>query len=795
MGKITRILFNKNIFSIVIIIILLGYTRLYSKGNNPDRHKGETIHLTVTVLDKKDSQPLQLVNVMLERDNAIAYGAVTNPAGKAFFTDVEVGPYILVVHYLGYQDYSDSVTIDRQHDHYKVAISEKSVELGAVVVQGSKNTKLPTSIETITGRQVFEGETYHAAPTTRMTTLVQENLAGAVRAPTGEVHIRGQHGEYTYLIDGIPIPLGVFGGLNEIVDPKTISRVTFYTGGFPAEYGGQISAIMDIQTRVPAGRFHLNASSFIGSYFTNNNGSAGDKVGQFKALNSNGQSLSFSNHTGNLGYFFSASRQETDRRIDQPVENLFHDHGFDYFTYGKIDYLINENDYITANLNFSKTQTQVPYDSLEGFAADDQNSYNAFQTLSYYHTISSETDHESSLFIGALAREGGLRYIPNVYDANTTFFGSDTTTAYQVDQKRIFTTLGIRTKYDNRLSHRFEYALGFDYNHTGGNGTFRFFNGSGNGPIVISDYTGYNLGVFVQSEIHPTEWTKFELGLRYDMNNAPATSNQTQLSPRAKASFMIDEFNTISISYDRIFMPTNIENLGAVASELGNNTIPTFAEKDNLYEIDFIRKWKNGFNSKLDAFYKESTPGLDDETLGSSTIRVNVNIAKVKVTGIELALTYNDLNSPFSAYINSSIIHAYGTGPVSGGFIAPDSSKAPFDLDHDQRLSAVIGLNYQPENWFLNLTGIYGSGLANGNDNYVFKTGLFDFNQGAHTAPSWIFNLSAGYTFRITDDHTLAPSIYITNILDHNHLIKGAFFSGASFEERRNVVFKLTYHL
>ena len=85
--------------------------------------------------------------------------------------------------------------------------------------------------------------------------------------------------------------------------------------------------------------------------------------------------------------------------------------------------------------------------------------------------------------------------------------------------------------------------------------------------------------------------------------------------------------------------------------------------------------------------------------------------------------------------------------------------------------------------------------MANGNGDYEFKTGLFEFNQGAHTTPSWIFNLSGGYTFNITDDQTLEPSLYITNILDHDHLIKGAFFSGASFEERRNVVLKLTYHI
>ncbi len=160
---------------------------------------------------------------------------------------------------------------------------------------------------------------------------------------------------------------------------------------------------------------------------------------------------------------------------------------------------------------------------------------------------------------------------------------------------------------------------------------------------------------------------------------------------------------------------------------------------------------------------------------------MNVNINQVKINGIELSLIFSNPESPLSGYVNLSIIHAYGTGPVSGGFLPPDT---PFDLDHDERLAAVVGLNYQPKNWFLNLVGIYGSGLANGND---------DFD--SHTTPSWIFNLSVGYIFNPGDNHTIEPSIYITNLLDHAHLIKGAFFSGASFEERRNVTFKISYEM
>jgi hypothetical protein len=785
----------------VFLLFFLPAISVYGKQNEPEikskiiRPNDPTINFTVTVIDKNTSRPLQSVVIEFNKGNVIIASGATNAFGRALFYDLGAGEYIVRTYYLGYSGFSDKIIIDSLHKSYEIKLVEKSYEINEISIEANKLKNVPATINVTTGRQVFEGGNYNISPNIMMTELVQQNLAGAVRAPTGEVHIRGQHGEFTYLVDGIPIPLGVFGGLNEIVDPKVITRITFYTAGFPAEYGGQITGIMDIDNRVPTGRFHLDFSTTVGSFLTSNNDSLGERVGSFKALNSNGQSLSLSDHIGKIGYFISTTRQETDRRIDQPVTKLFHDRGTDYFLYGKLDYLIDQDDYLTANLNFSNTITQVPYDPIEGSAADDQHSYNAFQTISFYHTISSIPDEESDLFIGAFTREGGLRYIPNVNDANRVYLNNDSTQSYVIDQNRTFTTLGVRTKFDNTLSHHFQYAVGFNYSNTIGTENFRFFTSFGDKLKTNNNFTGYDFGMFAQSQWHPFEWTRIDFGLRYDIHNAPSISNQYQLSPRFKWIFFLDELNSISFSYDRIFMPTNIENLGAVAAELGNNAAPTVPEKDNLFEIAYLRNWNNGIDTKIAGFYKDSSPGLDDETLGSSTIRVNVNINKIKVSGIELALTYNHPTSPFSGNINASIIHAYGMGPVSGGFLPPNLNKVPFDLDHDQRLSAVIGLNYQPDNWFADLTGIYGSGLSNGNNDYIFKTGLFDFNQGAHTTPYWIFNLSVGYTFYLGGGQSLAPSIYIKNLLDHAHLLKGAFFSGASFEERRDVEFKLSYHL
>ncbi len=799
MNRLFKFILKLNHLCAALIIFTIAAASLinakpYFKGG---AGRSNTVNFRVTVIDSTENLPLEFVTVILKKADQIINVKSTDQLGVAAFVDVEEGRYILTTSYVGYKGYSAPVTINRRNNNFKILLQQSAISLSEIVITGKKSTnKISNFLDIKTGVRTVELQDFHPAPAARMTTVIQENLPGAVRAPTGEVHIRGQHGEYSYYIDGIPIPLGVFGGLNEVVDPSVINSITFYDGGFPAEFGGQIAAIIDIKTHVPPGGFHLNLSSFAGSYLTSNNGGLGNGVGTFKSLNSDGQSISFSNRSGRLGYFFTGTRDETDRRIDTPTPVVFNDHGFDYFLYGKADYFLSDNDYLTTNLNYSETNTEIPFDPVDGINFDTQDSYNAFQTLSYYHTFSNETDRSSNLFAGLFIREGGLKFGTSPFDQTLLYIGSDTADGYRVNQNRNFVSYGARIKYSRDLSHQFGYAAGLDFSTTNGAEKFDFLNVNNNGPVNNANFTGSDFGLFVETNIHPFEWTRIEAGLRYDQHIAPVINLQTQLEPRLKISFFPDDFTTLYLSYDRLFIPTNIEGLSSVALAVGDSAHATFPEKDNLYVAGIIHNFLNGLTGKLDYFHKDSSPGLDDETLGSSTIRVDVNINRIYVSGIELSLNYSDPQTPFSGYINASIIHAYGTGPVSGGFLPADNSTTPFDLDHDQRLSSVIGLNYQPSNWFVNLVAIYGSGLTNNPPAYyAFKTGLFDFNTGAHTAPSWIFNLSGGYTFTLGGGSTIEPSLTVTNLLDHEHLIKGAFFSGASFEERRNVVFKIEYNL
>ena len=706
----------RNVFVVLIIFCTLQITpslhaqvaaqpSVISGGGGSIIQEGEPYRVIVS--DSLLQVPIQLALATLRRDGYVIAEKVTNQLGLAVFSDIADGTYNLVVHSVGYNDFSRMVKIDKNHLVDSVTLS--TLTLNEQEVVGQRITPV-TTFNLTEGTQVFSAETYHAPPSAQMTTLVQENLMGAARAPTGEVHIRGQHGEYEYFVDGLPVPLGVFGGLNDLVDPKVIDRAVMMDGGWPAEYGGQVTAVIDLQNRVPPGGFHLDASTYGGSYYApGSNDTLGSKVGSLKALNSNGQSLSLSDHIDNLGVFLSGTRQESDRRIDPPIANIFHDHGFDYFLYGKLDYTLSENDYITANLNDSKTYTQVPYDSLELITNDLQNTSNSFQTLSYYHTISSEADKESNLFAGVYAREGGLTYTPGPGDpATTPLLMNDTTGNYVLAENRSFTTLGTRIKYDDRLSHHFMYSIGLDFSSTTGTEDFTSQDSAGNaGPAINTKYSGSDFGVFAESEIHPLEWTRIDLGVRYDQHIAPDMALQHQVSPRIKWNIFFNESNSAYLYYGRLFMPTNIEGLRTIALTVSDSGVlnPTLPERDDFYEAVYTHDFGIGLRSKLDAFYKYATPGVDDETIGSSAIKTPVNIQQVRTTGIELGLSYNDPSTPFSGYINSSIIHAYGTGLVTGGFLPISTDGPATDLDHDQRLSVVASVNYQPAQWYANITG------------------------------------------------------------------------------------------
>ncbi|MEP7234080.1 MAG: TonB-dependent receptor [Ignavibacteriota bacterium] len=750
---------------------------------------------TIIVLDSARNAPIQLAKVVLHRGNVYIQGKYTDINGRAQFANLPTGWYRLSIGFVGYEERNDSIFLEK--GEFSDTIRLRDVEHEEIEVGSEKEVDI-TAVDVKSGNQVFEAEENHASPNSGMVKILQENVLGAAKAPSGEVHIRGQHAEYAYYVDGIPIPPSVFGGFNEVVDDKVISTATFLTGALPAEYGGSASAAIVLQNHVPTGLFHLDLETYAGSYLGRSN-TAPDSLelgtSKLQSINLNGIALSLSDHIGNFGFFLSGSRGETDRRIDEPLPYIYHDHGFDYFTYEKFDLILGENDYLTSNINWAKTRTLVPFDPVEeGRKNDLQNSTNSYQTLSLFHTFSREVENESDLSLGLVAREGSLVFTPGSIDPHNFYFANDTLNGYILNEDRSYSTFGFYSKFNNRLSHDLLLSLGMNLSRTNGAGIYTSFDTIGNaGPIVESNFNGTAFGAFIQSEVNLAEWSKIELGVRYDQQVAPDRPLEKQFSPRLRFNIFIDDETTIYASYGKYMTLASVEGIRSLVSAISNGTNPSLSERDDAYELGFLHVFDEGLRGKMDIFQKISLPGVDDQTIGASSIETEVNISKVNVTGVEAGLSYS---SPLIAgYLNASIIHAYGSGQITGGFLPISSAGDAIDLDHDQRMSVVASLNYTPKNSFINATATYGSGLTNGSPDVEYKTGLFDFNQAAHTTPAWIVNISAGYIFHLDGGATIQPALYINNLFDHEHLLKGAFFSGASWEEPRSVLLKLSVHL
>jgi hypothetical protein len=749
--------------------------------------------ITGVVTDAGSGQPLPSAEVSIMRGTEVVANTSTDSFGRYTVHNIAPGTYTVTARFLGFARASKPVTVGESEADTRVDFALDAVAVSLQEVQVT--AAVPLAVDTRTGDQRFKQDQYHGAPTNTTSGILQQSIAGAARAPTGEVHIRGQHAEYTYYVDGVPVPAGISGSLNELFEPSVVNEIDFITGGWDAEYGNKNAAVVNITTRVPAGGLHYNVSGFAGNY------------------NTYGQGLCASTNAGKLGYFFSGSHQTTDMRREpvildpttNDIEN-FHNHGEDWYGFGKVQYTPSLKDVFNIDANLSQTKFQVPFDTAGNFQQDDnQRDINSFLNLGWRHQFAgpeytgggnaANAGGAPELFIGLFYRHGGLHYTPGLND-DPAFVVAPDPTPYNVTENRNFNAFGVKADYAIHPAREMEIKFGTLSSLTRGHEDFSTVDASGNpGPASNSDLKGWDASGYAQIAYSPIERFEIRTGLRYDAHNAPFAGTQSQVSPRIRLNFFPNSANTLYLYYGRLFLPTNVEDLRAVTSDAQGGVVaePTLPERDHFYEAGYVHRFPFGLVSKFAGYYKQSTPGIDDNTVPNTAIVTSVNIAHVKITGIE---TVQEIRppGPFSAYLNVALNHAYGYGAITGGFFPAEPPAGFFDLDHDQRLSALASATYSLRQAYASLTGVYGSGLTNGVDpadcNCSYGTGLLDFNKGIKVNPSFILNASTGISLPF-GRALIRPEFYIDNIFDKKYLLKGAFFSGASVGRPRQFQFRV----
>ena len=743
--------------------------------------------LVGAVTDSTGGDPLSSCQVSASRDGHVVARTGTDVFGGFTIHNLPAGTYTVEIRALGFRTTLRQVEIGTTGHETSVPIrlAPAPISMSAVEV-----TATPIAINTRTGDQVFRQNDYHGEPTNTTSQILQQSIAGAVRAPTGEVHIRGQHAEYTYYVDGVPVPPGISGSLNELFDPVVANEIDFQTGGWDAEYGNKNTAIVNISTRIPAGGFHADASGYGGSFSTN------------------GQSLNLSDNVGKLGWFVSGTRQETDMRqepvILDPVANKVvnsHNHGEDVFGFGKLQMVPTAYDVLNLEVNGSHTTFQVPFDTTGGTQLDDrQKDLNTFANLGWRHRFAASGRASSELFAALFQRYGSLKFIPGATDQAQFIFFPDTLTPYNLSEDRSFHSFGTKIDYTWRRSERLMVKAGTQASATTGREDFETHDQNGNpGPASNSNLQGSDVGVYAEAAIAPSERLELRPGVRFDNHKAPFAGNRNQVSPRIRLNLYLDPTSTAWVYYGRLFLPTNVEDLRAITSVAQGDVVaePTLPERDHFYEAGIVHRFPVGVVVKLSGYLKDSTPGIDDNTVPGSSIVTSVNLDVVHVRGLEGVLEVRP-RGPVSGYLNIALNHAYGRGPITGGFFPIDVADVPggwLDLDHDQRLSWVASGTYSAHGAYVSATGIYGSGLTNGADiTQPIGLGLADFNKDIHVDPNAILNASAGYTLTV-GNRIVRPQVYVDNVFDKKYLLKGAFFSGASVGRPRSVQVRLNVGL
>ena len=203
------------------------------------------------LMDEEKGEAIPFAQVFLE---GTKYWSSTDINGYFLINKIPDGSYVIKVKYIGYEEYSEPITLKRQTVTKNIHLKRASMKLKDVVITGDKvrERKMQTqvSVEKITASQIQQMPSIggQADLAQYLQVLPGVNSTGD---QGGQLYIRGgSMVQNLTLLDGMVVynPFHSIG-LYSIFETDVILNADVYTGGFGAEYGGRLSSVLDITTR------------------------------------------------------------------------------------------------------------------------------------------------------------------------------------------------------------------------------------------------------------------------------------------------------------------------------------------------------------------------------------------------------------------------------------------------------------------------------------------------------------------------------------------------------------------
>jgi outer membrane receptor protein involved in Fe transport len=594
---------------------------------------------------------------------------------------------------------------------------------------------------------------------------------------SGSIHVRDDHGNIQYRIDGVQLPENI-SGFGQSIDTRFVEQMDFLTGALPAQYGLRSAGVVEIQTKEGALK-------------------PGGRIGiEFGSHDSVQPSLELFGTSGALNYYLSGSYLSNSAGIENPqaTQNPLHDKTRQAKSFGDLSYYVNDDTRIgmlfgTYNGRFQipNNPGQVPTYSLTG-VSNTASGFNALPSsqlderqreVNRYFVVSLQKSiGKFDFLLSAFHQYSDLHFTPDpAGDLIYTGVASDT--------RRSNAANGLQWdgSYKWSADHTIRFGTALTRQTTHSDNTVAVFPVDASGsqtatdPIRIVDNsmkTGQLASVYLQDEWHLSPALTVNYGGRFD--RVSAFIHEQQFSPRINMLYKVSEATAFHAGYSRYFTPPpqELASQQSIDRYAGTSNQAEIAQSDNVkaerthyYDIGFSHKLSPTLTVSVDAYYKKIANLIDEGQFGAALILSPFNYAQGYAQGLELSAIYS--NGPWSAYLNGSYQKAQGKHIISGqSLFAPGElayiASHNIYLDHDQTYTASGGFGYKFGDSKLSGDALFGSGV---------RRTLEGGTPNGATMPRYaVANLGISHNWSKTVAGDIEARLAVLNVFDKTYMLR-----------------------
>jgi TonB-dependent receptor-like protein len=655
--------------------------------------------------------------------------------------------------------------------------------LSTVVVTARRLNEARAQIETQTGASTYTitSTAIAATPGGENVQLNQVLLQApdVVQDSFGQLHVRADHNDLQYRLNGIILPEGI-SVFSQTLSPRLISSLSLITGALPAEYGLRTAGIVDLTTNSgllqPGGEVSLYGGSH----------------GTFQPAAEYGGS-----HAG-FSYYIAGDYKEDDLGIESPdgSSDPLHDFSRQGHLFGYFEKILGENDRLSLIVGNSDDSFQIPNqrglqptlglqvgnvtDYLSDNLNETQHELAEYAILAWQHS-QGPLDLQSAVSV----RYTSLHFAPDwlgdlLYNGiGQNAFKDDTAFAWQFDASYKLNDAhtvrsGFFAQHDSANSYTTSQVL--PINDAGMQ--------TSTTPLTVFDNGTQSQqmeSLYLQDEWHVLAPLTINYGLRFDHYNA--YSSGSQLSPRLNFVWQLPTGTTVHGGYSRYYTPPPFELVasetfgkfaGTTALPPGSVTLDTrpVAERANYYDFGVQQKLlDSALTLGVDSFYEQAQHLIDEGQFGAPIILTPFNYRYGLIGGLELSANYSVHD--FSAYANTSWQAAHGKDVESSQFSFTQQQLAYIadnyiHLDHEGRVSASGGVSYLWSGTRVSVDMLFGSGLRedlNLADGFVIPN-------GTHTPSYAQWNLGLSHEFHFNNSGPVTVRADVINVGDKVYQIR-----------------------